>query len=152
MSMEVCFSLVNISVLPAWALLVFAPKARLTHTLVHSWAYPMVLGCVYMAGLIGTVFFGLEAKGAGFSNIIAVRQIFASDLGLLVGWTHYLVFDLFIGAWEARDAARRHIPHFILIPCLLLTFIFGPVGLCLYLVLRRTSKKAGAALDETGTL
>jgi len=129
MSMEVCFSLVNISVLPAWALLVFAPKARLTHTLVHSWA-----------------------KGAGFSNIIAVRQIFASDLGLLVGWTHYLVFDLFIGAWEARDAARRHIPHFILIPCLLLTFIFGPVGLCLYLVLRRTSKKAGAALDETGTL
>jgi len=94
----------------------------------------------------------LGAKGAGFSNIIAVRQIFASDLGLLVGWTHYLVFDLFIGAWEARDAARRHIPHFILIPCLLLTFIFGPVGLCLYLVLRRTSKKAGAALDETGTL
>jgi hypothetical protein len=26
---------------------------------------------------------------------------------LLAGWIHYLAFDLFVGAWEVRDAAGR---------------------------------------------
>ena len=49
---------------------------------------------------------------------------------------HYLVFDLFIGAWQTRDAARHGIPHGLVVPCLVLTFLLGPIGLLLYLALR----------------
>ena len=47
-----------------------------------------------------------------------------------------LAFDLFIGAWEVRDAQKHQVPHLAFVPCLLLTFLFGPVGLLLYFILR----------------
>jgi hypothetical protein len=43
---------------------------------------------------------------------------------------------LLIGVWEVRDAAARRVPHWRLVPCLLLTFLFGPAGWLLYLGVR----------------
>jgi hypothetical protein len=54
----------------------------------------------------------------------------------MAGWLHYLAFDLFIGAWEVRDAQRHGIPHLLVIPCLLLTFLLGPIGLLCYMAAR----------------
>jgi hypothetical protein len=47
-----------------------------------------------------------------------------------------LCFDLFIGSWEVRDAQRLGIHHLLVIPCLVFTFMLGPVGLLAYLLLR----------------
>ena len=63
-------------------------------------------------------------------------MLFANPFALLAGWVHYLAFDLFIGAWEVRDAQQHQVPHLAVVPCLLLTFLFGPAGLLLYFVLR----------------
>jgi hypothetical protein len=65
-----------------------------------------------------------------------VKALFASDALLLAGWIHYLAFDLFIGAWEVRTARAEGIPHLLVLPCLVLTFLLGPVGLLLFLALR----------------
>jgi hypothetical protein len=65
-----------------------------------------------------------------------VRALFSNDFLLLAGWIHYLAFDLFIGSWEVRDARRLGIHHLTVVPCLVLTFMLGPVGLLLYLALR----------------
>jgi len=62
--------------------------------------------------------------------------LFANRWVLLAGWIHYLCFDLFIGSWQVRDAAARGISHWLVVPCLFFTFMFGPVGLLLYFVLR----------------
>ncbi|WP_460504090.1 abscisic acid-deficient protein Aba4 family protein [Hymenobacter agri] len=43
---------------------------------------------------------------------------------------------MWTGAWELRDAQRRGVPHALLVPCLLLTFLVGPVGLLLYFGVR----------------
>jgi hypothetical protein len=48
---------------------------------------------------------------------------------------------LFIGAWEVRDAQRLEIPRLAVIPCLALTFLIGPVGLLLYLLIRVALRK-----------
>ena len=63
-------------------------------------------------------------------------------------WSHYLVFDLFVGAWIARDAQRLEIAHWQTIPCMLGSFLFGPVGLLLYALLRLIKGK-GFSLFET---
>lgn len=147
MSTEILFSLINLSVMPAWLLLIFAPRWSVTRILVHSMLYPIGLGLAYTAGIIASLFFGMGGEGAGFSSIAGVRAIFSSDVGVLVGWAHYLVFDLFVGAWEARDAQKRGFSHWLLIPCLFFTFMLGPLGLVLYLVLRAATKKGGWALD-----
>ena len=147
MSYDLLFSLVNYSVMPAWALLILAPKWNVTDKLVHSMLYPLLLGAVYIIGMI-LVYMGRGAEGGSFTSIEGVRTLFSADVGMIIGWTHFLVFDLFVGAWEARDARRRGFNHWLLIPCLLLTFMLGPIGLFLYLGLRKLTGKGGWSLSE----
>lgn len=142
------YQIINASVVPAWALLIFAPRWRVTEAVVHSMLYSIILGVFYATCLGLAVFGGMSAEGAGFNSIAQVRAIFASDIGVLTGWVHYLVFDLFVGAWEARDARRRGVNHWLLIPCLLLTFMAGPIGLLLYFGLRAAKKRGGWRLAE----
>jgi hypothetical protein len=52
------------------------------------------------------------------------------------GRLHYLAFDLLIGTWEARDARERQLPHLLLVPCLFLTLMFGPLGWLTYMGVR----------------
>lgn len=148
MNFELWFSAVNFSVMPAWALLIFAPRWRGTEILVHSMIYPLLLGLVYIVGMV-LAFSGHGAEGGSFTSIEGVRTLFSTDVGILIGWTHYLVFDLFVGAWEARDAQRRGFSHWLLIPCLIFTFMLGPIGLFLYLILRKLTGKGGFLLNET---
>jgi len=55
---------------------------------------------------------------------------------------HYLAFDLFVGTWETRDAAGRGISRWLVAPCLLLTFLFGPIGWLSYHLVRRARARA----------
>ena len=68
--------------------------------------------------------------------------LFSSPYALLAGWIHYLAFDLFTGAWEARDEAWLGISHWVVLPCLVLTFLFGPLGLSLYLLLKLAMRRS----------
>ncbi len=141
MSWSQAYLLLNASVLPAWALLIFLPKSKLTAGLVHSVLYPSLLGSVYLACLVAGIAFGQSAEGAGFSSIESVMAIFDHPNGVMIGWTHYLVFDLFVGAWIGREATREKLPHLAVVPCLLGAFMFGPVGLLLFVLLRFMLRK-----------
>lgn len=77
-----------------------------------------------------------RSPGGGFGSVAEVRTLFGDDNALTAGWLHYLAFDLFVGTWIARDGLARGVPALLLIPCLALTFLVGPVGLLLYLLLR----------------
>ena len=92
-----------------------------------------LLGGVYLVLIVRS--FG-DGGGGGFGSLAEVRTLFENPWALLAGWIHYLAFDLFIGAWEVRDAQRNGLHHLLVVPCLVLTFMLGPVGLLLYLVLR----------------
>lgn len=148
-SPDTMYLLLNYSVMPFWALLIVAPAFKLTDTLVHSVAVPMILGVTY-AWLLATALWGGTPmpEGASFMSLDGLIKLFSVKEALLAGWAHYLVFDLFIGAWQARDAQRVGLNHFILIPCLLLTFLVGPVGLLAYLLIRGLTGRAGWSLFE----
>ena len=129
---DALFSLASTAVLPGWLLLAFAPRWRHTARLVAAVVLPGLLGVLYVA-VVAARWGGAEG---GFSSLADVQKLFADPWLLLAGWVHYLAFDLFVGAWEVRDAARLGIPHLLVVPCLLLTFLFGPVGLLLYGIVR----------------
>ena len=131
-SAELLFSIAGTIVAPGWALLVFRPSWRWSTGVIPGIIVPVILGTLY-TGLILTNFFGAEG---GFGSLADVARLFENRYLLLAGWVHYLTFDLFIGAWEVRDARRLRINHLLVVPCLLLTFLLGPVGLLLYLGLR----------------
>ena len=73
-----------------------------------------------------------------FSSLDGVASLFANRWLLLAGWTHYLAFDLLVGVWEVHDSRDRRIPHLLVIPCLALTFMFGPAGWLLYQLIRKS--------------
>lgn len=133
------FQIVNTAALLLWLVLILAPR------------WPGVIGQLRIVGAGGlslfyvvlvatalTVGFG-EAPGQApdFSTIAGIRAIFASDGGVVTGWTHYLALDLFAGLWIAEDSDTRRINRFVQAPVLLLTFLAGPAGLFVHLLLTR---------------
>ena len=137
MSNEVLFSICNTAVLPGWLLLALLPRWKWTARLITAVIIPGLLGLVYLY-LVLTEFGKTEG---GFGSLAQVQQLFANPTMLVAGWIHYLAFDLFLGSWEVRDAQRLGLSHWLVIPCLVLTFLFGPVGLLLYFALRAALKK-----------
>lgn len=71
-----------------------------------------------------------------FSSLSGVTALFTNPVAVLIGWVHYLAFDLMAGIWIKKNSHKNNISHWLVIPCLLLTFMFGPVGLLLYLMIR----------------
>ena len=92
-----------------------------------------------MTGLVDPV--GGTAQ-TSFSTIEGVRAIFASDGGITIGWTHYLAFDLFVGICIARDADAKEFSRIVQAPILLATFLAGPIGLFLWLIVREGRARA----------
>ncbi|MDP6907933.1 MAG: ABA4-like family protein, partial [Flavobacteriales bacterium] len=121
----------NLSVIPAWFLLVVFPRKRITELVVHSYLYPFILGILYITLLV--LSFGGEG---GMDSLENLKLSFAREEVLVLGWVHYLVFDLFIAAWISRDSRKNHIAHLKIIPSLVLTLLLGPVGLLTYLIIR----------------
>ena len=132
---DLLFAVANPVALLGWALLVLAPRWRGTRAVVLSGALPLLLAATY-AALLATHYLGPHGGEGGFQSLDAVAALFRDRWALLAGWVHYLCFDMWTGAWEVRDAQRRGVPHGLLVPCLLLTFMVGPVGLLLYFGVR----------------
>jgi len=99
--LERIFSLAGMVVLPCWILIAVAPRWKWSQRLA-TFVAPLLIACVYGWLLLGHA----SPKGGGFSSLAQVAVLFSSPYALLAGWIHYLAFDLFTGAWEARDAAR----------------------------------------------
>jgi heme A synthase len=71
-----------------------------------------------------------------FGTLDGVMSLFTSKIAVTAGWVHYLAFDLMVGIWIKKNSMKHGINHWIIIPCLLLTFMMGPAGLLLYLIIR----------------
>jgi len=127
------FDLANLLPLPIWAVWIVAPRsqaARLLAGALWPWA---VLGALYVAVLA----IGMAEQGGfdphAFGSLDGVMRLFQSPWIAVAGWVHYLCFDLFVARWivnDAPDAGYRRAP------VLLLTFLFGPLGLVTYLLAR----------------
>ncbi len=127
---EALYTIINVLVLPPWLLLIVAPRWKWTLP-VTSVVFPCLLGLTYATLLA----FNLHSMADGFARLDNLARLFQNPYLLLMGWVHYLAFDLFVGSWQVRDARRLDIPHVLLIPCLLLTLLLGPIGLVCYFAL-----------------
>ena len=133
MSLETLFSIANAVALVGWIILAFAPIRR---GLVVSAAR-----CIGVALAVAyTVLLVQAVTGGGFAGdlttLSGLTEGFSRPEAVLVGWVHYLAFDLWVGAWAIEDAGKRGVPHWTMIPVLFLTLMAGPVGLLTYLAVR----------------
>jgi hypothetical protein len=138
MNPDQVFSAVGAIAALQWLLLIVLPKWKVTTWLIDHAVVPLLLSviyCIYIMGFFNT-------SGGGFNSLQQVHVLFNNDNLLLAGWVHYLAFDLLIGFSILKSAQAKSISHWLLIPCLALTFMFGPCGFLLYQIIQKvkTSK------------
>lgn len=138
MTPEAIFRLSSTLALLAWILLVIFHKTL--------WIGKVLTGTIIT--LFALLYTWLIANNLGsfsadsFSSLDNVSNLFHHKDALAAGWIHYLAFDLFTGIWIVNNARQNGISFWPLLPCLFFTFMFGPFGLLLYLLLRWFSSKS----------
>jgi len=137
MPLEQLFAAANILAVIGWLLLVFLPRHPIARGVAGA-LIPLALSFWYLFFIVQH----LQGAEGGFGSLAEVAKLFQKPELLLAGWIHYLAFDLFIGAWEVRDSQQHGIPHLVIIPCMLMTFMLGPVGLLFYFAIRTAKTRA----------
>ena len=133
MEHETLFSSASMLAMAGWIVLLASPFAPSLTQIIAGRAIPLILSVGYTALILS---FWATAEG-GYGSLASVALLFETPPLLLAGWVHYLAFDLFVGAWIVHDARERAaMPFWLVLPCLPLTFLFGPVGLLAYAGLR----------------
>jgi hypothetical protein len=132
MTPDILFSLTSPIAMIGWVLLAVSPLAPRYILPVAGLVLPGVLSLVYVALILA---FWTSAEG-GFDSLASVMLLFDTPGVALAGWVHFLAFDLFVGGWIARNARALGVSHIWVLLCLPFTFLFGPSGLVLWLVLR----------------
>jgi hypothetical protein len=143
MDWALVFKIVNLLALLGWIALILLPRwPALLSAILYLGVGLLCL--IYATGLIGVVSGLIPNPGGGgmdFTTIAGIRAIFATDGGVTIGWTHYLAFDLFVGLWIARDGDAKNLSRFLQAPILLATFMAGPLGLGLWLLIREPAAR-----------
>lgn len=142
------FAFTNLLAIGAWIVLAFMPRKPLAHSVVLYLGTGLlcliyvVCFALFLTGSVdsGAVPGGGEPSG---TSIAGIRALFMSDAGVVIGWTHYLAFDLFIGLWIARDADAKGFSRIVQLPFLAMTLFAGPVGLLSWLIVRERRARAG---------
>lgn len=145
MSWDAIFGAANMLALLAWASLILLPRwpALLSAILYLVVGLLSMLYAGILIGLVGGfVDPGGDMAGGNFSSIEGVQTLFSAKGGLTMGWIHYLAFDLFVGLWIARDADAKGFSRILQAPILAATFLAGPLGLFVWLLVREPRARA----------
>ena len=121
-----------------WMLLIVFPGFT------YSNQYIILIIVASLATLYGYLLFfrknhddTIYSKG-NFSTLQGVSNLFLNPKVVLIGWIHYLAFDLMVGLYIKQEATTLGMSHWLQIPCFILTLVFGPLGLLLFFILRFT--------------
>jgi hypothetical protein len=132
MSQETIFSIVNSIALISWIILLIVPFRPITNKIILGVSVSL-LSIAYAVLLFQTL---QPADFQKFGTLEGITSLQSVPGAVLVGWIHYLAFDLMVGLFIANNAAKLGIKHIVILPALLATFMMGPAGLLLYLVIR----------------
>jgi hypothetical protein len=133
MTPDSIFQLSNTIALLGWLILVIASPFWVSFD-------KLLIGIVVT--LFAITYFWLLAQNFKFSDmekfstLDGVMELFTSKIAVTTAWLHFLAFDLMAGIWIKKNAVQHGIKHWILLPCFFFTFMIGPVGVLLYLLIR----------------
>ncbi|MDB2473049.1 ABA4-like family protein [Schleiferiaceae bacterium] len=71
-----------------------------------------------------------------FSTLSGLISLFSNKEAVLLGWIHYLAFDLLAGLYISKDAEKNKLGPWIIRPMFFFTFMTGPLGFLLYTIIR----------------
>jgi len=136
MEPSLIFTFGNTFVLIGWLLLLFLPKWRYSQDII-MYGVIAILSILYVVLIAPTL---INFNPEAFSTLDNVKALFQQDNAVAAGWLHYLAFDLFVGTYIVREGIRLGLPRWKFTLPLPFTFMFGPIGLLVFLLLKWTKK------------
>jgi len=133
MNLELVFSAAGLLTMTGWLLLIASPLIPEWSDRIAGLIIPSILSVGYIA--LALLF---SSDDGGYGSLAEVAILFSTPGVLLAGWIHYLAFDLVIGAWMCRTARDEGINFYRVLPCLPITFLFGPAGFLLFTIARQS--------------
>jgi hypothetical protein len=132
--METVFQLSSLLVMPFWLLMILLPHGRWTKRVMASLWTVGAAALLYATLVVPNLLFLLGQ----FLNptLGAISTLLGQPQFALIGWIHFLAFDLFVGRWAYLDSREHGLSAWLVSPILFLILMFGPLGLLLYLVVR----------------
>lgn len=140
---DTAFGIINLIALAGWLALAVLPRREsvLAAVLLGAIGLLCAIYAAFFAGLFGGMLDPVRDSTTPLPpfkyTVDGLKTMFGSKGAIVLGWTHYLAFDLFVGLWIARDGDGRGIARVAQLPFLLATFLAGPIGLLAWLMLRR---------------
>jgi hypothetical protein len=131
-SAETIFAVASTWILPGWLLLLFAPSWKYTGRIVF-YLFIGALAIAYAWLLLSDISSFDPEAGSTLANI---SKAFGAPRVALIGWIHYLAFDLLAGLVIALDARRVGVNRILMAVPLFLTLMAGPFGLLVYVLIR----------------
>jgi hypothetical protein len=71
-----------------------------------------------------------------FSTLPGVMDLFRQEPIVTAAWCHILAFDLIGAVWMKKNSLKHNISHGLLIIPLVITFVLGPLGFLIYILIR----------------
>jgi hypothetical protein len=137
LTFENIYLFVNWGVIPFWLLLVFIPNHAITKFFCHSIIAPLLLAVAYIFVTHQIILEGDILEGFNlYLGLDNLDEIYVNESLRLVFWLHFLSISLFVGSWIARDCQRYMVPKILSIPCIVITYFAGPVGIVIYWFVR----------------
>lgn len=137
MTASTVFSIVNPLAMLMWILMIFLPHWKGTRFLIDFKIVPLILSLVYAFYIISS----MQDGGLDFGSLESVMTLFSKESAVLAGWVHYLAFDLLVGMWMLDLNKKLKINHLLLVPCLIGTFMLGPLGFLLFFIIKTIKKQ-----------
>jgi hypothetical protein len=138
MDASTVFQFSNTFALSSWLLMIFLPKWKWTAKIVVG-LVAVVLASLYVYYLFNSL--SLDDFGK-FGELSGLMSLFGSEEAVLLGWIHYLAFDMVVGLYILKHSQKTNISHLLIIPCLFLTFMTGPFGLLVYHIIHWVKTKS----------
>ena len=137
MTVAEVFQIGGSSAMPMWALMILLPKWKVTQFLIDYKVVPIFIAIIYAI----YIYLSISTDGfPDFESFASVKELFTKDNSILAGWMHYLCFDLLIGMWMVNQNREIKIHQLLMAPCLFFTFMFGPVGFLLFIIIKSVKK------------
>ena len=145
---EKFFQATNTLALLAWIALVLFPGRKLVSGWLCAVVVPGVLALAY-ACVIGWKLATNGAPPGDVMTLAGLRDLFQDDWVFAAAWTHYLVFDMVVGALIARESVKQGVSWVPRTIALVLTFLAGPVGFLLHVAWTAGGRHAAAVPEGT---
>ena len=135
---EVLFWFSSLYILPFWVMMWFAPYHERTAALMkNEWIYLAPLAVAYTIAVLPNIIDIFILLGSDMPSPAIVVDMFSERDVILIGWLHYLAFDLFVGRWTWKRLVATEQPIYVSFPVLLFSMMVAPLGALLGLIVTR---------------